>query len=63
MNGAVYSPARRAAACPQCGQWVPARNVYPWDEGTRLRRHKCPDCNLSFKSTEDDPTFTKEQAA
>lgn len=62
MNGSVYSPERRAAACPACGAWVKARNVYPWDNGVRIRRHKCS-CGYSFKSDEKDPTYRKVQAA
>lgn len=62
-GGAIYSPQRRAAKCPECGTWVARCNTYSWHRGIRVRRHSCIVCNLAFKSTETDPTYEQEKVA
>lgn len=64
LNGATYSPEHRGAKCPAgCDVWVPARNVYPWERGVCVRRHRCPQCGGTFKSIQEDPTYEKVRAA
>ena len=59
-NGVDFS-ARRGAECPWCSRKARIVSTRPWEDGTRIRYHRCENgrcplstMNISIKSMEVD---------